>query len=431
RMFASTGWFDSLPLMLNFTLKTASIFFIPAIILSMVSPAVIKLTLADLGKTGGVVGTIYAFSTTGAIFGTFMTGFYLIPWLGTRNIIWLIAAILLFTGLLAWFSWPVAHRWKTSLRNLAVWASIISALLLAALLFQFRATWQEVYTEESSYYTIRVLEMDGGTKVLTLDQLVHSYNVPGDPLFLKYDYLQIFEELVRYLARDNPTPRVLHLGGGGYSFPQYLQAVYPESMNDVIEIDPAVTRVAYRELGLPADTPIKTYNQDARYFLMKNNKEARYDFIVGDVFNDFSTPYHLTTLEFARLVKANLAGDGVYLLNIIGDYSGGTFLPEMAGTLGQVFDRVYLFGVFQDWDYAGAGTFVIAASDREIPLDEYRDFITESGKKPAVGVALDEQKLREYLAEKQPALLTDDYAPTDVLVLPLLDKLYWQRLSGR
>ena len=36
--------------------------------------------------SGNIVGTIYAFSTLGSIFGTFITGFYLISLFGTRQI---------------------------------------------------------------------------------------------------------------------------------------------------------------------------------------------------------------------------------------------------------------------------------------------------------------------------------------------------------
>ena len=80
KVVAYAGWFNGLPLILSFMLKTACVFFLPAVILSMVSPLVIKITLPDIGKTGGVVGTIYAFSTVGAILGTFMTGYFFILW---------------------------------------------------------------------------------------------------------------------------------------------------------------------------------------------------------------------------------------------------------------------------------------------------------------------------------------------------------------
>ena len=56
---------------------TTMLFFIPSLIMGMVSPVVVKLALTDLSHSGNVVGKIYAFSTLGSIFGTFITGFVL------------------------------------------------------------------------------------------------------------------------------------------------------------------------------------------------------------------------------------------------------------------------------------------------------------------------------------------------------------------
>src|SRR3954452_16019173 len=81
-------------------LYVGAIFFLPSFVLGMVSPVVIKLALANLERSGHTVGTIYACSTIGSIVGTFLTGFYLISWLGTRTIVWLVAVILLVTGVL-------------------------------------------------------------------------------------------------------------------------------------------------------------------------------------------------------------------------------------------------------------------------------------------------------------------------------------------
>ena len=417
KYFASASWFDNLPLMVNFVLKTGCIFFIPAIILSMVSPMVIKLTLADLGKTGGVVGTIYACSTAGAILGTFMTGFYFIIWFGTNTLVWLIAGVLILTGILAFFSWTVPNRWRFSLQNFIIWWSVIAVLVVSAFLFQFRESWQEDYTKESNYYTIRVLDGKDNVKILTLDRLVHSYNKPGEPTFLMYDYLKVFREVVSYTLEGKPVPRILHLGGGGYSFPQYMQAIYPESTNEVVEIDAAVTQVAHEELGLPRDTSIKTYNQDARLFLTNRQTTDKYDVVIGDVFNDFSTPYHLTTLEFDKLVKANMAEDGVYLVNIIGDYASGRYMPSVIYTLKHAFDHVYLLGTPQSWNVVGRGTFIILATDRKIDLSEYQNFVTRGGRDQTVGIAHDEIMLEHYLTWREPVLLTDNYAPTDILAL--------------
>ncbi len=416
KAIASAGWLGNLPLMWEFTLKTFGIFFLPAIILSMVSPLVIKLALADLGQTGGIVGTIYACSTAGSILGTFMTGFYLILWLGTRQTVWLVAGVLILMGIISWFSWRIPGRWRLSLKNLLIWISLIELLLIGVFIFQSKESWQENFTRESNYYSIRVLNGADNVKVLILDNLIHSYVRPDTPTMLLYDYLQVFWEITRYVARDNLASRVLQLGGGGYSFPRYLETIYPLSTNEVVEIDPAVTQVAYEELGLPRDTRIKTYNQDARLFFIQRKTGEKYDIIIGDVFNDRATPYHLTTLEFGWLVKANLKEDGIYLVNVIDDYEKGRYMPSFVHTLKRVFKHVYLFRPGE----VRIAPLVIVATDRGIDLADYKKFVTDDGRRELVGKPFDEIELEQLLAKRDPLLLTDDRAPTDILVAPLV-----------
>jgi len=420
KVVAPAHWVGNWPVMWSFVLKTSCIFFLPAIILSTVSPMVIKLALANLGQTGGVVGTIYACSTAGSILGTFVTGFYLILWFGTRNIVWLVAGALVLTGIAVWLFWGSPGKWRLSLKSLIVWLVIIEVALGYALLFQFRGLWQEKYTRESNYYAIQVAQGGQNVKVLTLDHLIHAYVDPQLPHRLVYDYLKVFAGIVRYIAQDNPAPRVLHLGGGGYSFPRYMEVIYPESVNEVVEIDPVVTEVAHQELGLPQATKIRTYNQDARLFLIQRKTGDKYDIVIADVFSDVATPYHLTTLEFARMLKANMKPDGIYLVNIIDDYYRyGRYMASFVYTLRRVFNHVYLFNVGQSWEETGRSTFIILATDRVLDQADYMRFVTEGGKWEPPGTLHDEAQLNAYLAERKALLLTDDYAPTDILVAPL------------
>ncbi|MFC1907426.1 fused MFS/spermidine synthase, partial [Chloroflexota bacterium] len=229
-----------------------------------------------------------------------------------------------------------------------------------------------------------------------------------------------FEEITRYSLEGNDAPRVLHLGGGGYSFPRYLEIVYPASVNEVVEIDPVVTQVAHEELGLPRDTSIKTYNQDARLFLIQRQAKENYDVVIGDVFNDYATPFHLTTLEFNQLVKSHMTENGIYLLNLIDDYQRGQYMASFVHTLRQAFNYVYLFSPLGTVTYTGISTYILAATDQPIDLNAYRNFITEGGKKKAIARPHDERNLEEYLTGKKPILLTDDYVPTDILVASLL-----------
>ncbi|MBI4282962.1 MAG: fused MFS/spermidine synthase [Chloroflexi bacterium] len=435
KLVTSANWFGDLPVMWNFTLKTTLVFFLPAFVLSMVSPMVIKLTLADLGQTGGIVGTIYAFSTAGAILGTFLTGFYFILWLGITKIVWLVAAVLILMGIIVWFSWRIPDRWKLSLKNFIIWMAMIEVVLAPTYFFQFRELWQTSYAKESNnrftiqadyvresnYYTIKVYQGDGNVRILALDHLVHAYTSLDDPTVLVYEYIKVFVEMVSYYAKENSAPRILHLGGGGYTFPRYMETVYPESINEVVEIDPAVTQVAHEQLGLPRDTSIKTYNQDARLFLIQRQTGDKYNFVIGDVFSDKSTPYHLTTLEFDRLVKSNMEEDGIYLVNIIDDYQRGRYMPSVIQTLKQAFRYVYLFNTGESWEKRSPGmvTFVIAATDRRLDIGDYTRFISQNGQKGFFGYLHDEVKLEEYLSERKAVLLTDDYAPTDILLARL------------
>jgi hypothetical protein len=150
-----------------------------------------------------------------------------------------------------------------------------------------------------------------------------------------------------------------------------------------------------------------------RAFFSGSEIQKKYNIVIGDVFNYLSIPYHLTTLELDRLVKANMEADGVYLVNIIDDYLSGRYMPSFTYTLQQVFTYVYLFGTqVESTDatdpsaYERRNTFVIAATDRQIDFGAYT--YTLSGA-----------KLSEYLAKRKPLLLTDNYAPTDILVAPL------------
>jgi spermidine synthase len=417
RVVTFNGWFDGLPVMWSFMLKTSCVFFLPAVVLSMVSPMVIKLSLGDLGRAGGTVGTVYAFSTAGAILGTFMTGFYLILWMGTNRIIWLVGAALVLAGVVIWVTWRVRDKWHVSRGNVAMWATTAAVIIAYVILFQFRAAWEETYAKESNYYAIQVRDRDDGLRALVLDNLIHGYVDLDDPLYLKYGYLNVFGEITRFAVRGNSTPAFFHLGGGTYSLPRYLEIEYPGSVHEVVEIDPAVTEVAHDELGLPRDTDIVTFNEDGRLFLIQRDPSAtKYDVVVGDVFNDKATPYHLTTLEFNRLVRANMAEDGVYMINIIDDYVRGRYMPSFIHTLRQVFENVYLFTSGGGWEGAETSTYVIAATDRSIELAEYEAFVRRTGTPGITGVPHDEAALGDYLADRQAILLTDDYVPTDILV---------------
>ena len=143
-----------------------------------------------------------------------------------------------------------------------------------------------------------------------------------------------YYRMVQQLHAKSRQTSTMFIGGGGFIFPRWIEAKFPESPTiHVAELDPAVHLAVREELGLPpADkTAVKTFIADARNFVddrLQHNAKRRqagkkpvlYDFIYGDAFNDFSVPWHLTTVEFTEKVKLLLGSEGVYLVNIIDIY---------------------------------------------------------------------------------------------------------------
>lgn len=397
------------PLIVEILVLTAALFFLPSVILGAISPVVAKLAVRDLNKTGMTVGRIYSAGTVGSIVGTFATGFVLISWFGTHAIVWGVALVLLILGLL----FLLGRRWPWML---------VAALILSgstALATQQGWLWGPC-TRETNYFCIKVKEeeRDGQpVRVLILDRLVHSYTSLDDPTKLVYGYEQIYAEVTAYRSLQDEQLRALFIGGGGYTFPRYMEAVYPGSELHVIEIDPGVTEIAHDLLGLAHDTKVVTYNEDARTFLARE-PIGRYDLILGDAFNDFSVPYHLTTKEFNDRVRAWLEDDGLYVVNIV-DGPRGDFLRAYVHTLQQSFGHVYLAPTIESWREASRSTFVLLASN--VPLDRVELHAVDGGDGVATLATrlLSEGEVEDLVAAGRMVMLTDRYAPVDQMLAPV------------
>jgi spermidine synthase len=394
----------TLPLILGLAAFAALVCLVPCIVLGTVSPVLARLAVRDLSRTGRTVGRIYAAGALGSIAGTFAAGFLLIAWFGTHVLVWGIAVLLLALGL----PYLLARR--------RAWLVPAGGVVTALSLLAFRQGWLEgPCTRETNYYCIIVRDtnVEGEpVRALILDRLIHSYSSLQDPTVLTYGYERIYADVTAYQAAQVGLLRALFVGGGGYTFPRYMEAVYPDSQLDVIEIDPGVTSIAYEMLGLDRNSRVTSYNEDARTFLARPPTQ-QYDLIYGDAFNDYAVPYHLTTQGFNERVRAWLAEDGLYVVNII-DGPYGRFLRAYLHTLQQTFEHVYPVFSVDAWRKASRTTIVIVASNR--PLDE------ATLQAAAPGLAdqmLHPEQIDALLAEGGTLTLTDRYAPVDWLLLPV------------
>jgi hypothetical protein len=82
-------------------LASMALFFIPTIILGMISPYSVRLLVTDHEKSGQVAGGLYFVSTLGSALGTIITSFYMVLAFDVNDIIKTFAAVLGALGLLA------------------------------------------------------------------------------------------------------------------------------------------------------------------------------------------------------------------------------------------------------------------------------------------------------------------------------------------
>jgi spermidine synthase len=251
-----------------------------------------------------------------------------------------------------------------------------------------------------------------------LDHLIHSYVDLDDPTALDYGYERAYADLTQAHAAGRPPIDTLFIGGGGYAFPRYVEATYDGASVDVIEIDPAVIKVAHEQLGLPPNSRIRSFNQDARMFLREWADPKQYDIIYGDAFNDLSVPYHLTTVEFNRVVASRLKPDGMYLANVIDKLAGGEFLKAYANSLRAVFPYVYIFARGDALMPFDRNTYVLMASRQ--PLERAKlDAVTSEEMALAKTTTMPDARLNDYLRSGRALTLTDDFAPVDQLLASL------------
>lgn len=98
-------------------LASMVLFFIPTVILGMLSPYSVRLLVKSSNESGQVAGKLYFVSTLGSALGTIMTSFYLILWFDINTIIFTFSGVLATLGLLAIFTHKSRQIHKVELTN--------------------------------------------------------------------------------------------------------------------------------------------------------------------------------------------------------------------------------------------------------------------------------------------------------------------------
>ena len=182
-----------------------------------------------------------------------------------------------------------------------------------------------LHQEETPYGTLRVTQIihPGGRRQpelrLYVDDEIESGELErsGAPTFA---YVAAAERWLRDTSVGGSS--YLFLGGGAYTLPRRIAEDAPGARITVVELDPAVTRLAYRWFGVRPEHGIASLHGDARA-VASGLPRGAWDRVVVDVYGGGEqVPHHLVTAEAMGLVRALLRPDGVALLNVIGVASG-------------------------------------------------------------------------------------------------------------
>jgi spermidine synthase len=297
-------------------LSSSLVILLPATLMGLVLPLSMRLLLDDIERSGQTVGAAYLANTGGAVLGSVLTGFGLIPLLGLKGTLLLLVSVQVATGasLLPWC--PVAR--STRRRILAGSAAAVVALgaLLTALL-RGPAPFDRLDPPPSGpspvvaahrdgvAASVSVVDYGGAGRVLRIDGFAAALGRP------RGGYMAMMTHIPMLV---HPQPRRLLVVCFGTGTTAGTALLYPGAQADVVDIDRTVFefapyfRDANRDVG--RSPRVRLVADDGRNYLLTSRD--RYDVITAEPMPPaFSGMASLYSREYYLLAREHLAPGGV------------------------------------------------------------------------------------------------------------------------
>jgi spermidine synthase len=429
---------------LNPLFAAIALFGAPSVILAGVAPIAVRLRARSLTTLGQTAGRLFAISTAGSIAGTFATAFWLIPEFGTDQLLALAAATLFAAAALV----GLAER-RVLIGALAAAGVALAAFAAVDLAPETGGTLSEAqtrnwsplyrragyvrgqepatgeglrlrYAKDTRYHRLTVADADD-RRYLRFDNSFQSGMIIDQPFATAFEYTDLFSLVKAY----NPGARdVLFIGLGGGSFPKRLWQDFPDMRLQGVELDPVVRDVAYRFFELPRDERMKVAIDDGRRYLDRSDK--RWDAILIDAFFSDAIPFHLFTAEFMELARSRLSPGGVILTNTIGSIAGdrSKLFRSVYRTYRSVFPTVLVHPTIiggEELDDTAVLNLILVATEQAAPskaflAERWRRIRADAPGAPDLSRRIAQRDDRAIPLDGVPTL-TDQYAPTDALLL--------------
>ena len=264
--------------------------------------------------------------------------------------------------------------------------------------------------KESLYHYIRVTE-SGGVRYMQFRRSGGEYEESAINLAHPLSFEMGYYSLMMTAFAHHPSPKsVLFIGLGGGTLSMAIAHYYPDAQIDNVELDPDVAAAAKEFFGLREGPRMKVYIRDGRVQVRRFvREEKKYDIIFLDAFRGGYIPYHLTTKEFIESIRTLLSPGGIVVNNLRPGFESYHYHRR---TLASVFS--------QQWSYGGGGNVIVISAMGQTPPAKDSLLATAERIQKEKQLTVDlpamirEGGMRDDY-ERDGPILTDDYAPTDVL----------------
>ncbi len=366
----------------------AAVMFLPTLLMGGTFPLVTRI-YAERSEVGKSLGSLYAANTLGAIFGSFLTGFVLVPWIGRQNSILAatfvnLAAVVVLFAALHWRSVGRPARWAVGVLVLALIPSWVVGL----------NRWDPrvissgayIYADDMSKKP-SILESLTGTNLLFYDEGTEAivsvwqdqYNVflrTAGKVEASNHGDMVTQKLISHLPvlyHQGEVDDGLMIGlASGISVGSLLR--YPFERVQTVELIPSMKEAAryfddynYRVLDDPRHELIIN---DGRNHLLLTDQS--YDVIVSEPSNPWIAGIgSLFTREFFELTKERLRPGGVVCQWVQTYQFRDSDLKTVLGTFVDAYPYIHL------WSGAPGDLILVASMEPlQLDLDRLRE-ITE------------------------------------------------------
>lgn len=322
-----------------------------AVFIGATFPLAVRILARASSDAGPVSARVYAWNTIGAIVGSVLCGFVLLPKLGFGGALAATAAVNVLLG-------AAVALLATPVRKGFVAVGILSSLVVVLAkpsepwaVLRNSALGRRPAGGEPTYFAVgrssTVLLIDDGvgwdlrTSGLPEANIRRRGVAPGRVL------IQQWQNALPVLARPkSKTMMFVGLGGGVAveSVPSGIARI------DVVELEPEVIEAnravaANREVDPLADPRVQLFTNDARNALLLS--DTNYDIIVSQPSHPWTAgASHLYTREFMAMVRDRLSEDGVLLQWMSLAFVDEALLRSLVATLTDVFGYVEMYAPY-------------------------------------------------------------------------------------